>query len=137
MKGEILIDNVSFWVDKKIIYCKVCSDFNESFVESNMEEIFLYAISELSKDVYMPIIINMKELSYALKIRLFKILSRNRLIKEKVLSKTFLVDSFLSKLILSIHNIANDPVVPNTIFKDKKSAVKHCNKLNMVFNVFI
>lgn len=135
MKNEIIIDNIKFWINQNIIYCKIDNDFKSDSIGVELEEIFSNAIQALSKGKYKPILINMTDVNFLLSIKLFRYLSNNVLIKTLVLSKTFLVNSFGLKILLFIYSLTTDPIVPNKVFKYNSLAIKHCNKKYMEFNV--
>lgn len=128
MKNEILLGGIKFWVDQNVIHCKIYKSFNVTSRGKDTEEIFFNAITILSNGKCMPLLINMCEIDYSLSIKTFKYISANSLIKTAVLSKTFLVNSFLLKIYLGIYNFIGDPLVPNAIFKDFNSAIFYCNE---------
>ena len=134
MKKGMLIDDLSFWEDNNIIYCKINSDFKANSIDESIEEIFYKAISILSRGKYMPVLIDMRLLNFSNSIKLFKFLTSNKDIKELVLSKTFLVDSYVLKLILVVYSFIYNPIIPDTIFKNIELAIKKCHKNNLVFN---
>lgn len=134
MRNEILIEDIKFWVDQNIIYCKIYDGVEALNLEKDAELIFFNAISALSKGKYMPVIINMREMSYALSVKIYKFLSNSTLLNSIVLSKAFLVHRFGLKALLSIYNFTSNPVVPSEIFKNQTLAIQHCNRDHRVFN---
>jgi hypothetical protein len=134
MKDEILVDNIKFWVDQNIIYCKLYGDFDDNYFESVFENVFTNAITKLSDGKYMPVLFNLREIDNLQTIKIFKRLSNNALIKSSVLTKTFLVRSLVLKVILSCCDLAKNPNDLNKICTDKDLAIKHCIKNNKVFN---
>ena len=134
MNNEISVGDIKFWEHENIIYCEIYSGFDENNTNGEIEEIFLSAISILSNGKYKPILINLRKTNFALSFKMFKFLSKNFHIKTKVLSKTFLVNSYGLKALLFIYNFATFPIVPNTIFTDYNSAIIDCNENYMLFN---
>ena len=107
MMDDKLIENFKFWVDQEVIYCQILNDLTDLDDDNkikDIEHIFLNKIFMLSKDVHMPILIDLKELNFSNAIKVFKFLSKNTLIKSLVLSKTFLVDSYKLKILLNIQS---------------------------------
>lgn len=134
MTEEILIDNIKFWVDQNIIYCKIYDGFEINSLLKDAELIFYNGISTLSKGKYMPVIINMREIDYTFSIKIYKFLSNSTLLNSIVLSKAFLVHRLGLKILLSIYNFTSDPVVPSEIFNNQNLATQHCNRDHRVFN---
>jgi hypothetical protein len=134
MKNEITIDNVNFWVDENIIFCRIGSDFDEFNKWNEIDDIFQYAISILSNGKYLPILIDLRETNYSLSIKIFKFLSFDSAIKTFVLSKTFLVNSYVLKALLLMYNFSASMIVPNSVFTDFNSALEDCNKNYSQFN---
>ncbi len=134
MGSNNITDNFKFWSDQNIIYCKVYNDFTGAYHTDELENVFLNEIFKLSKDVHMPILINLEALSISSSIKVFRILSKNALIKSLVLSKTFLVNSYFLKSLLNIQSVICNPVVPDSIFKDPNSAVNYCVNDNKTYN---
>ena len=73
MEDDKLIENFKFWVDHDVIYCQILSDLTD--LDDNkikdIEHIFLNKIFMLSKDVHMPILIDLKELNFSNAIKVF------------------------------------------------------------------
>lgn len=136
MEDDKLIENFKFWVDHDVIYCQILSDLTD--LDDNkikdIEHIFLNKIFMLSKDVHMPILIDLKELNFSNAIKVFTFLSKNTLIKSLVLSKTFLVNSYKLKMLLNIQSFVCNPSLPDVIFKDDKSAIQYCIEDNRTYN---
>lgn len=134
MKNKNLVNDIKFWVDQNIIHCSIPNGFEEHSLEEDIEALFFNAISTLSKDRYMPILIDIQAVNFLLSVKLFKFLSNNALLNTAVLSKTFLVNSFVLKVFLSLYNFSNDPIVPNAIFNNDSAAITYCDHKIMVFN---
>ncbi|WP_188463343.1 DUF7793 family protein [Bizionia arctica] len=134
MEKQLLIGHSKFWIDKKIIYCKVDSDFNTEKVDENVEVLFVQTITVLSQGKFLPFLIDVRELDFNQSIKLLKLLSNCARIKSLILSKTFLVDSYKFKVLLSIYSFICNPIVPDFVFKNVKRAVEHCDDDNMIFN---
>lgn len=136
MEDDKLIENFKFWVDHDVIYCQILSDLTD--LDNNkikdIEHIFLNKIFMLSKDVHMPILIDLKELNFSNAIKVFTFLSKNTLIKSLVLSKTFLVNSYKLKMLLNIQSFICNPSLPDVIFKCNKSAIQYCIEDNRTYN---
>ncbi|WP_292949315.1 hypothetical protein [Olleya sp. UBA1516] len=137
MDDDKLIENFKFWVDQDVIYCKVLNDLtdlDDRYKAKDIEHIFLNKIFTLSKDVHMPILIDLKDLNFSNAIKAFTFLSKNTLIKSLVLSKTFLVNSYKLKMLLNIQSFVCNPSLPDVIFKDDKSAIQYCIEDNRTYN---
>jgi hypothetical protein len=134
MRNVIRFDEIEFWVDQNIIYCDFNADFLKSYQKVDVEEIFYNGISILSNGKYMPILINLEDISSANSVKIFKFLSNSIIVKEIVLSKIFLVRSVGVKVALSLYNLVGDPVVPIKICNDFNVAVKYCHKDYSAFN---
>ncbi len=134
MRNVIQFDGIMFWVDQNIIYCKLNAVLLKNHQNADIEEIFYNAISILSNGTYLPILINLEEMSNSNSLKIFKIISNSALIKSLVLSRIFLVRSTGLKLMLSLNNIVLNRIVPNKIFKDFNLAIKYCNTDYMDFN---
>ncbi|SFZ94967.1 hypothetical protein SAMN05428642_1065 [Flaviramulus basaltis] len=135
MKDETLKRNILFWIDQNIIYCKISKNVGKNNIGVELEDTFSQAITMLSYGKYIPILINIREINFLTSIRLFIYLSNNLAIKNLVLSKTFLVDSFALKILLFLYSLTIDTIVPNRVFNIHSSAIKHCNKKYMEFNI--
>lgn len=134
MRNEIQFDDIKFWVDQHIIYCKFNGDFIKNYQMIDIEELFYNGISILSNGRYMPIIINLEQISDSNSIKIFKFLSKSVLIQSLILTKIFLVRSTGLKVLLALYNITVDPTLSSKICKNFNVAIKHCNKDNIVFN---
>ncbi|MBQ0786990.1 MAG: hypothetical protein KBT69_05800 [Oceanihabitans sp.] len=134
MKNKRLANSFKFRVDQNIIFCDVSNDFNEKWLDKDLEEIFSNTISRLSKGTHMPILINLGVLDFYTGIKVFKSLSNNSKIKSIVLSETFLVNSYRLKLFLIVQNIMDITIIPDAIFKNFQSARHYCNKNNQMYN---
>ncbi|QXP59360.1 hypothetical protein [Olleya sp. HaHaR_3_96] len=134
MVNEKLTDNFKFWVDHNVIYCKIFNDFDGVSDVEDVDNIFLNAIFRLSRDVHMPILFNLEELNSATSIKVFRYLSKSRLLKSLALSKTFLVNSYKLKLLLDLHSFMCNPSIPDLIFKDFNAAIKYCKNDNRAYN---
>ncbi|MFQ3238094.1 MAG: hypothetical protein ACI9NI_000369 [Olleya marilimosa] len=137
MMDDRLIENFKFWVDQEVIYCQILNDLTDLDDDNkikDIEHIFLNKIFMLSKDVHMPILIDLKELNFSNAIKVFKFLSKNTLIKSLVLSKTFLVNSYKLKILLNIQSFICNPALPDVIFKCNKSAIQYCIDDNRTYN---
>ncbi|MBU2939172.1 hypothetical protein KO494_06435 [Lacinutrix sp. C3R15] len=134
MKEEILINNIKFWVDQNIIYCKLYNDSVVDFSCQEYERLFCKAISILSDGSYLPVIFDLKEVSRSVSVKLFKFLSNNCKIRSCVLSKVFLVKNFKQKILLSYYVMFSDSKVPNSIFIDSGLAERYSHQYYDVFN---
>jgi hypothetical protein len=134
MKNEILINNIKFWEDQNIIYCKLYDGSDVNYSNNNFEDSFLESISILSNGTYLPIIFNFKEIDNSALIKFFKFLSNNSKIKNAVLSKAFLVKSYKQKILLSFYVMFCDSNVPNLIFKNPNSAIQYSDQNYAIFN---
>lgn len=134
MRSEIQLDDMKFWVDENIIYCKINPDLSKDYQKIDIEEIFYNGISILSNGRYLPIIIDLDRVGYSDTIKIFKFLAHNNIVRSLILSQIFLVKSISLKIILSIYNFNKKPFFFNKICSDINIATKYCNKDNMVFN---
>src|SRR5690554_2845605 len=82
MKREILIEDIKFWVDQDIIYCKFYNGFDQTFLNTDLEKVFEAAITKLSDGKYRSIILNLRDIDNQLSLKVFKFLSSNALIKS-------------------------------------------------------
>ncbi|MFD2543394.1 hypothetical protein ACFSSB_13760 [Lacinutrix gracilariae] len=134
MKDEILINNIKFWLDQNIIYCKLYDDSVVDFTCKGYEELFCKAISILSDGSYLPVIFDLSEVSSSVSVKLFKLLSNNCKIRGCVLSKVFLVKNYKQKVLLSYYMLFSDTKVPNLVFKDLSLAERYSHQYYDVFN---
>ena len=134
MRSEIQLDDMKFWVDQSIIYCKISPDFNKDYQKIDIEEIFYNGISILSNGRYMPILIDLEGVGYSNSIKIFKFLAHSEIVRSLILSQIFLVKSRSLKTILSVYNFNKKPFFLNKICVDFDMAIKYCRKDNMVFN---
>ena len=130
----MLTNNVNFCVDQNIIYFSFSGDFNKNFDKLISEEAFFNSISKLTNGRYMPMIVNLEDVSFFNAIKIFRFLAFNKRVKSLVLSQIFLVQSTILKYIISIYNLNNDPVVKNRVCNDLEIAVYYCNRENKLFN---
>ena len=135
MKNEVLTDGIKFLVDQNIIYCYINSNFNEHKIGVELEETFSHAILKLSDGKYIPLLINMTELNFLVSLKMFRYLSKNKLIKTLVLSKTFLVQTSLLKFLLCIYCLTIESIVSIRVFNFYTSAIRDCKKKYMEFNM--
>tara|TARA_R110002073_G_scaffold174557_6_gene331773 strand:+ start:4835 stop:5248 length:414 start_codon:yes stop_codon:yes gene_type:complete len=134
MKNDIQLEGIKFWVDENIIYCKISTDFIIDNQEKNIEEIFYNGISQLNQRRYMPMLINMQQISSSNSIKIFKKLAQSHSVRGLILSQIFLVKSISLKVCLIVHNIIKKPFFINKICDDFNVALKYCNMDNKVFN---
>ncbi|MFD2824664.1 hypothetical protein ACFS5M_13360 [Lacinutrix iliipiscaria] len=134
MEELIQINDFKFWIEKDIIYCEIQSGFDNTKSDKYIANIFTKAISALAKGKCLSFLIDMSELSYKHSIRVFKILSNNPQAKSIILSRAFLVDTYILKGILSIISFIYNPILPDTIYINSNKAIKYCNKSSIVFN---
>lgn len=134
MKDEIRINNIKFWVNRNVIYCKLDDSSNVDYSDTGIEDVFYEAISMLSDGVYLPVIFDFREINIGLSVKLFKLLSNNGKIKSIVLSKAFLIKNYKHKMLLSFYVMFSDSNVPNLIFKDPDLAIQYSNKNYGIFN---
>ncbi len=134
MENNRLANYFKFRVDQNIIFCNVSNDFNDKWLDKDLEEIFSNTISKLSQGTHMPILINLRALDFYAGIKVFKFLSNNSKIKSIVLSETFLVNSYRLKLFLIVQNIMDLTIIPDAIFKNFQPAMQYCNKNNKMYN---
>jgi hypothetical protein len=133
MQKEIQLDNIKFWVDHDIIYCKFNIDFFKKYQKIDIEEIFYNSISILSNGKYLPILINLEEVGYSNSIKIFKHLAHSKLIRGLILSQIFLVRTRGINTILNLHNIKKRPYLVK-ICRDLDVAIYYSEKENMMFN---
>lgn len=105
------------------------NEFSEDFIED-----FLKAIARLSNGGYFPMLIDLRQLNGKYVFSVVKLLSKNRELKLAILSKSFLVNSFLLQIGLIILKGIEDPVIPNKIFRSYENAVKYSLETNYIFN---
>jgi hypothetical protein len=134
MRNAIRFDEIEFSIDQNIIQCNFNADLFKKYQKVDIEEIFYNGISVLSNGKYMPILINLENISSTNSIKIFRFLSNSAIIKEIVLSKIFFVRSVGLKVVLSLYNIVSDPIVPIKVCNDYTLAVKCCNKDYSAFN---
>lgn len=134
MRNAIRFDEIEFSIDQNIIQCNFNADLFKKYQKVDIEEIFYNGISVLSNGKYMPILINLENISSTNSIKIFRFLSNSAIIKEIVLSKIFFVRSVGLKVVLSLYNIVSDPIVPIKVCNDYTLAVKYCNKDYSAFN---
>ncbi len=134
MKKQLLINDLKFWVDQNVIYCKVFNTFSDCNRPEDLDQIFNEAITKLSEGVHMPILFNLEALDFNNAVRVFKLLSKNRIIKSLTLSKTFLVNSFKLSVLLKVVSFFCNPAMPDLIFVDTTSAIKFCIEDNQAYN---
>lgn len=134
MKVNIKTENINFRIDQNIIYCEFQNNFDSQYSYSNLREIFSNTIQDLSNDKYMPMLINLKYVDNKVAIRLFKFFSDNTVIKETVLSTTFLVRSFGLKVFLDFYDFLNNTILPHKICINLSTAIKYCEHKIKVFN---
>ena len=133
MKDEIKLDGIKFWVEEDIIFCKIKSDFFESYNKTDVQDIFYNTISILSPGKYMPFLIDLKGVSCFNAIKLFKNLAFNGEVRRLILSQIFLVRSMGVKVILIFFSLIKKPFFYNKICSNREFAIKFCIKDNMVF----
>ncbi|GAA0743639.1 hypothetical protein [Gaetbulibacter jejuensis] len=134
MTSEIRIDDFRFKVEDNIIYCEVSNSYDSNQTEAAVEKIFSKVIASLSGGKYMPIIINIENVGFFKAIKIFKFLVNNSILNSLVLSKTFLVDSYLLKGVLTVYSFMCNPIIPDRVFKTLRMAIRHCDKNNIIFN---
>lgn len=134
MGAKIKCRKAKFWLEDGILFCKFipkkCSnEFREDFIEE-----YLKAIATLSNGGYFPIIIDLRKLNDSYALSVIRLLSKNQELKLAILSKSFLVNSVFLQVLLSVLNIAQDPIIPNKIFRNYESAIKYSSETNYIFN---
>ena len=134
MKNEIRINNIKFWVDQNIIYCKFYDDFDKNYFHDGFEDIFYEAISILSNGTYLPMIFDLTEVKSLVLVKLFKLLSCSSKLESVVLSKVFLVENQKQKIILSFYVMFSDANVPNLIFMESDLAIEYSSNNYALFN---
>lgn len=134
MRNVIQFDGIKFWVDKNIIHCKLYTGFFKNYQKINIEDILFNSISILSNGNYMPILINLEQISNSNSLKFFKLISNSDLMKTLVLSRVYLVQSAGLKVLLSLHKNNSNQFISNKIYKDFNLAIESCYKDYMVYN---
>lgn len=134
MSSIIKCRKAKFWLEDGILFCefiaKECkNEFSEDFIEDYLE-----VISSLSKGGYFPLLIDLRQLKNDYAFSVVKILAKNPELKSAILSKSFVVESFLLQFILIALKIVQDPIIPNKIFRNYNKAVKYSLETNYIFN---
>lgn len=134
MGNPIKCRKAKFWLEDGILFCEFITEecrneFSEDFIED-----FLKAIARLSNGGYFPMLIDLRQLNGKYVFSVVKLLSKNRELKLAILSKSFLVNSFLLQIGLIILKGIEDPVIPNKIFRSYENAVKYSLETNYIFN---
>ena len=88
-------NNVEFWFEKGVLFCRFetgeCQKvFNEEFLEE-----FLNTISTLSNGGYFPLLLDLRQLKRKYAFSLIKIIAQNPELKSALLSKSFVVNSYV------------------------------------------
>lgn len=134
MKGEILVGKFKFWVNSNIVHCRTLEDFDAINFDNNIQQAFLEAITSLSQDRYMPLLVDLQNLEFANAFKTFRFFIGNSEINKAILSKTFLVSTLPLNVLLSGYTFLREPFFPNTIFSDPKRALTNCTKISKMFN---
>ena len=134
MGNQIKCRKAKFRLEGGILFCEFMpeeckNEFSEDFIEE-----FLNAIARLSNGGYYPMLIDLRQLNDKYAFSVVKLLSKNPELKLAILSKSFLVNSFLLQIGLIILKGVQDPVIPNKIFRSYESAVKYSLETNYFFN---
>lgn len=123
-----------FWLNDGVLFCefipKQCKkEFNEDFLKD-----YLNAIDTLSNGRYFPLLIDLRKLDNSFVFPVVKVLSKNPELKSAILSKSFVVSSFLTQLEINLFKFIHDPIIPNKVFVSYKKAVNYSLKTNNIFN---
>lgn len=127
MLEEILIENVKFWEDQNIIYCKIYEDFDAQYTNEQIERIFTESIDLLSSGSHLPILFNFRELNTSTSIKLFSFINKSTVIRNNSLSTTYLVNNFGLKLLFSSYATFSNSILPITIFNKAELKVQFCH----------
>lgn len=134
MEGKIEVGSIKLWLDENVIYCKITNDFNENDINEYADEILFEIISIASKGEFMPLLIDIRDVNFYTSFKLFKLLSKSSHLKDSVLSKTFLVESCVLKVILVLQSYIINPIGPDAIFSNCGSSINFCKKKYTMFN---
>jgi hypothetical protein len=134
MGNKMQFDNITFRVDQEIIYCTFDGDCIKDYKKIDIEELFYNGISLQSHGKYMPILIDLRPVSFSNSVKIFKFLAHNQLIRGLILSQIFLVRSRGLKVLLKFYNLNKKPYFFNKICQNPDMAIYYCNKENRMFN---
>tara|TARA_R110002050_G_scaffold94765_2_gene197257 strand:+ start:126798 stop:127211 length:414 start_codon:yes stop_codon:yes gene_type:complete len=134
MSDQIKCRKAKFWLEDGVLFCefilKECkNEFSEDFIED-----YLNVIATLSDGRYFPLLIDLRQLNNNYAFSVVKILAKNPELKLAILSKSFVVNSFLIQFVFNVLKMVQDPIIPNKIFRSYKSAVKYSLETNYIFN---
>lgn len=134
MSHIIRCRKAKFWIEDGVLYCKFiakkCKNkFSDDFIED-----YLDAITLLSNGRYYPLLIDLRKLNNNYAFSVIKILAKNPALKLAILSKSFVVKSYLIQFILIVLKVIQDPIIPNKVFRNYKKAVKYSQRTNFIFN---
>ncbi|WP_100611021.1 DUF7793 family protein [Confluentibacter lentus] len=125
MCNKIKCKKAKFWIEDGVLICEFSDDncikkFSEYFSEE-----YLKAITKLSNGGYFPLLIDLRKLdkNYAFSIAL--ILSKRPELKLAILSKSFVVNSYFLKFVLTIFGRIYDSIIPNRIFMNYNKAIEY------------
>lgn len=133
--SNIIIDNkAKFWIHDGVIFCefipaKYSNVFSKEFFHN-----YLNAIHTLSKGGYFPLLVDLRRLSDNIVYPIIKFLCKSPELKSVILSKSFVVSSNSMQFGLIALRMAQDPVIPNKIYRSYDKAVKYSLKTNNFFN---
>lgn len=135
MENTIQFYGVKFWSDQNIIYCEINKDFDYQSLKANISRIIPKVTRSLSKGKYLPLLIDLTNVSNAEAIKLFILFSPYSLLNKSILSWSFLAGSAVQKVILLVCRVAGGNYVSNNIYKDINKAISYNNTRFKVFNL--
>jgi len=134
MKKKMHIDNITFWADRDVIYCRFEEGNYKKNILRSIDDIFYSAITSLSNGKYMPLLIDLRAVNTFNIIKIFKHVVESSLIKSISLSIAYVTNYTLLTISLYIYNLTIIHVIPVGIFNNMNQAIKHCHKHYNVFN---
>lgn len=136
MKNEIIFHSVKFWLDQNIVHCSFNDKVDNRFLDFEIENIFVEAISAFTIGNCKPILIDLTKVSDLKAYNIYKYISNNTKLKSFVLSKSFLVKSFNMKLLFKLYSFIDDGIIPIQISTDLQTAVQYSNEKYIEFNAY-
>lgn len=127
MEKKVINNYVSFWVeDNGILFCKISNLDPYQKFDYKIAQESLEIISELSKNISMPIIIDLRDVQGTFSIAAGHLLSKSLESVPLVSFEVYVVNSLAVNLLIQSYKRIYDTKIPHTIFKDMITAKNYC-----------
>lgn len=134
MKRQIKCRKAKFWIEDGVLFCEFKNEKDKKKFNEDCLDEYIEAISTLSNDRYLPLIIDLRKLKDSYAFSIVHVLAKNPKLKSAILTKSFVVNSYFLQFLILVLRRGYDPIIPNKIFTSFERAIEYSLDTNYIFN---